>query len=87
MRINTDGKKEFREDLYERAGEIFDESTKVGGIDRACKHAREDIEAKQEALDWIEANLPPEQAHELCEILSTREMRLAIATETVLQTE
>lgn len=87
MRINTDGGKEFREDLYDDAADVFDESTRVGGIDRACRHAQMDAKAKIKALHWMKANLTPEQADELAEILSTREMKMEIQTETALSTE
>lgn len=85
MRINTDGKKQYREGLYEEASEVFNENTKVGGIDAACEHARLDAEAKREALDWMTANLPPAKAQELASILSTRELELEITTETTLR--
>ena len=82
MRINTDGQKEYRTDVYERAADVFDENTKVGGIDSACSHARQDAENKAEALEWMAEHLPPEQAAELAEILSTREMQLSLDVET-----
>ncbi|MFC7131645.1 MULTISPECIES: DUF7692 domain-containing protein [Salinibaculum] len=87
MRINTDGKKEFREDLYDDAADVFGENTRVGGIDRACRHAYQDAKAKKQALEWIEKHLAPEQAAELCEILSTREMDMKIETTTSLHTD
>jgi hypothetical protein len=87
MRINTDGKKEFREDLYDDAADVFDENTRVGGIDRACRHAYHDEKAKAEALEWMKKNLAPEQAAQLCEILSTREMTLEIETVSTLRTD
>ena len=37
MRINTNGEKDYRTDLYERTAERFDVGTKSGGIDAACE--------------------------------------------------
>lgn len=84
MRINTDGSKAYREELYEEAADLFEEGTKVGGIDAACEHARQDLAAKQEALDWMETHLQPAQARELAEILSTREISLTVDVESEL---
>jgi hypothetical protein len=37
MRINTNGEKDYRTDLYERTAERFGVGTKSGGIDAACE--------------------------------------------------
>ena len=48
MRLNTSGKQAYRSDLFERTADRLERSTKTGGIEAACIHARNDIENKQE---------------------------------------
>jgi len=79
MRINTDGKKAWRDDLYERTADVLDESTKTGAIDAACIHAKQDFDAKREAIEYLAGELPPEQLQEVAEILSTDEIDLSVA--------
>lgn len=76
MRINTDGKKAWRNDLYERTADLLDESTKTGAIDSACIHAKQDIDAKAEALAYLAERLPAAELVEVAEILSTDEIVL-----------
>ena len=81
MRINTDGKKAWRNDLYERTADSLDESTKTGAIDSACIHANQDLEAKREALDYLAEQLPPEKLNRVAEILSTDEIEVSVRTD------
>lgn len=37
MRINTNGEKDYRTELYKRTAERFGVGTKSGGIDAACE--------------------------------------------------
>ena len=87
MRINTSGKKEWRGDLYERTAETLGESSKSGAIDSACIHARQDVEAKEEALNYLEDHLPPEKLKEVAEILSTDEIELSVEIDTNVNIE
>jgi hypothetical protein len=80
MRI--DGDHEHRADLLDRTKEIFDESSRTKAVLRACEHARQDERAKEEAVEWMAQNLPPEQAEELAQILSTSTLQIEIETET-----
>lgn len=77
MRINTDGKKAWRSDLYERTAGTLGESTKTGAIDSACIHANQDVEAKQEALAYLAERLPAAELEEVAEMLSTDEIELS----------
>jgi len=77
MRINTSGKKAYRDDLYERTADVLDENTKTGAIDAACVHTKQDIEAKREALNYLSEKLAPEHLKEIAEILSTDEISLS----------
>lgn len=74
MRIDTTGRKEYRTDLYEWAGDVFGEATKAKAIDAACRHAHQDFENKQKAMQYIETHCSGEVARELAEILSTNPM-------------
>lgn len=74
MRI--DGDNEYRKRELERAKDLFDESTRTGAVMAAVEHATRDAKAKQEAMEWIEQQLPPEQAEQLVEILSTPHVEL-----------
>lgn len=82
MRINTSGKKAYRDDLYERTADVLDENTKTGAIDAACIHARQDIDAKAEAIDYLSERLSPEELQEVAEILSTDEVSVSVSVKT-----
>ncbi|MFC7057983.1 DUF7692 domain-containing protein [Halovenus salina] len=76
MRINTDGKKAWRNDLYERTADVLGESTKAGAIDSACIHAKQDAEAKQEAIEYLSHRLPAAELEKAADILSTDELNV-----------
>jgi len=82
MRINTSGKKAFRNDLYERTAETLDENTKTGAIDAACIHANQDIKAKAEAIDYLSNRMSPKELQEIAGILSTDEVEITVNIET-----
>jgi hypothetical protein len=82
MRINTDGKKEWRSDLYERTAETLDENTMTGAIDSACIHANQDLDAKQETIDYLKKRLPPDELKRVAELLSTDKIRLQVDIDT-----
>jgi len=84
MRINTSGKKAYRDDLYERTAGALDENTKTGGIDAACIHATQDIEAKAEAIGYLSDRLSPGELEEVSEILSTDEVDVSVSVETAV---
>ena len=87
MRINTDGNQAYREDLYERVADQLGESTKTGAIDAACMHIKQDLRNKEEAMELLAEELPPEQLTEVAEILSTNQITLTVDLETSLKTE
>jgi hypothetical protein len=80
MRINTDGNKSYRDDLYEDTAEAFGEGTKSGGIDAACRYALEmigdpgrvgDPGALQEVVNLLEdPRIPDDVAVEIASALS-----------------
>ena len=85
MRINTSGKKAYRDDLYERTADVLDENTKTGAIDAACIHTKQDIDAKAKAINYLSERLPPRDLQEVAEILSTDEVNVSISVETDIQ--
>ena len=82
MRIDTSGKKAYRDNLYERTADALDENTKTGGIDAACIHANQDIDAKTEVIDFLSKRLSPGELREVAAILSTDEVAISISVET-----
>lgn len=86
MRINTDGKKAWRSDLYERTADVLGESTKTGAIDSACIHAKQDVEAKGEAMEYLAEQLPAAELEDVAELLSTDEVEVSVEVETGVST-
>lgn len=87
MRINTSGKKAWRTDLYERTADVLGESTKTGAIDSACIHAKQDIEAKQEVVEYLTDHLPAGELETVAELLSTDVVAVRTGLETEIETE
>jgi hypothetical protein len=65
MRINTNGEKEYRTDLYERTAERFGVSTKSGGIDAACEFSTQMLRNLERAAEH------EDMTENLAELLST----------------
>jgi hypothetical protein len=76
MRINTDGKKAYRNDLYEETARVLGENTKTGGIDAACIHAKQDVKGKEETMDYLSERLSPDELGTVAELLSTDEIEI-----------
>jgi hypothetical protein len=80
MRIREDGTFAHRNATIEECIELFD-ANKTRSALLAMEHAREDAVNKAEMLEWIddrrrEDDLSADQAAELVELLSTRQMSL-----------
>jgi hypothetical protein len=80
MRIREDGKFAHRSATIEECAELFD-ANKTRSALLTMEHAREGAANKAEVLEWVderrrEGNLSAEQAAELVELLSTRQMPL-----------
>ena len=65
MRINTNGEKDYRSDLYERTAERFGVGTKSGGIDAACEFSTQMLRNLERAAEH------PDMTKDLAEVLST----------------
>lgn len=87
MRIRTDGDKAHRKDVIEEAQRALDENTKTAAIIAACEHARQDVERKEDALEYLTEHVRPEVVREVAERLSTREVQLDVDVETNVRTE
>jgi hypothetical protein len=87
MRINTDGKKAYRNDLYEETSRVLGENTKTGGIDAACIHAKQDIRAKEAVLEYLEDKLSPAELQTVAGTLSTDQIELDVEFSTGVSVE
>jgi hypothetical protein len=87
FRMRIDGDHDHRAHALDETKELFGESSRTGAVMAACEHSRRDIKAKQEAIEWMEQNLTPEQASELCEILSTSDVQLSVEMDASVSVE
>lgn len=65
MRINTADKYEWRTDLYDRVGDLMNESTRSGAIDASAQFTDEMMKNLDRAIDH------PDMTPELAGLLST----------------
>jgi len=65
MRIRTDGKFAYREDLVDDAADRLGENTRVGAVEASCEFAQAMFPALAEAVEH------PDMTEELAEVLST----------------
>ena len=65
MRIRTDGKYDWRTDLYDETAERFGVGTKSGGIDAACEFSTQMLRNLERAADH------PDMTEDLADLLST----------------
>ena len=65
MRINTNGEKEYRTELYERTAKRFGVGTKSGGIDAACEFSTQMLRNLERAAEH------DDMTEDLAKVLST----------------
>lgn len=70
MRINTTDGYEWRTDLYDRVGDLLNESTRSGAVDASCEFTEEMLQNLESAIDH------PDMSEELAKILSTSQVEL-----------
>ena len=68
MRIRTDDKYQWREDLYDRVGRKMNESTRTGAVDAAAQFSEEMLANLEKAAEH------PDMTEELAELLSTSQV-------------
>lgn len=73
MRINTSDKYEWREDLYDRVGDLMNESTRSGAVDASAQFTEEMMHNLDRAMDH------PDMTPELAALLSTSQVKLEYA--------
>ncbi len=78
MRIKSDGKYEYRKDLYDQAGELLGESTRSKGLDASTEFTRRMIRNLERAVNH------PDMTEELAEILSTPRVGVQYEVQTEL---
>ena len=66
MRIRTDGKFAYREELVDAAADLLGENTRVGAVEASCEFTQAMLPALAEAVEH------EDMTPELAEILSTR---------------
>jgi hypothetical protein len=79
MRINTNGKKDYRTDLSEHTAERFGIGTKSGGIDAACQFSNQMLRNLERAAEH------PDMTKELADLLSTANIIVEYHVETGLE--
>ena len=79
MRINTNGEKDYRTDLYERTADRFGVGTKSGGIDAACEFSTQMLRNLERAAEH------PDMTEELADVLSTTNVTVEYRVETGLE--
>ena len=81
MRINTNGQKEYRTELYERTAERFGVGSKSGGIDAACEFSTQMLRNLERAAEH------EDMTEELAELLSTANVTVEHRTITGVEIE
>lgn len=76
MRIRTDGKFVYREDLVDDVADLFDENTRVGAVEASCEFTQAMLPALERAVEH------PDMTEELAEVLSTRVVEVEYEVET-----
>jgi hypothetical protein len=66
MRIRTDGKFAYREELVDDVADRLDENTRVGAVEASCEFTQAMLPALAKAVEH------PDMTEELAEVLSTR---------------
>lgn len=70
MRINTDDNYEWRTDLYDRVGDLMNESTRSGAVNASAQFTEEMMKNLDRAMDH------PDMTPELAALLSTSQVEL-----------
>ena len=66
MRIRTDGKFAYREELIDDVADLLGENTRVGAVEASCEFTQQMLPALAKAVEH------PDMTEELAEVLSTR---------------
>lgn len=70
MRINTSDRYEWRTDLYDRVGDLMNESTRSGAVDASAEFTEHMLRNLERAAEH------PDMTEELAEILSTPQVEV-----------
>jgi hypothetical protein len=76
MRIRTDGKFAYREDLVDDIADLLGENTRVGAVEASCEFTQAMLPALADAIEH------PDMTEDLAEILSTRAVEVKYEVET-----
>ena len=75
MRIRTDGKFAYREELVDDVADLLDENTRVGAVEASAEFTQAMLPALAEAVEH------PDMTEELAEVLSTRAVEVEYRVE------
>lgn len=81
MRINTADKYEWRTDLYDRVGDLMNESTRSGAVDASAHFTEEMMHDIERAMDH------PHMTPELAALLSTSQVELEYRIESGVEVQ
>lgn len=81
MRIRTDGKFAYREELVDDVADLLGENTRVGAVEASCEFTQTMLPALERAVEH------PDMTEELAEILSTRVVEVEYHVETGVNIE
>ncbi|EMA55679.1 DUF7692 domain-containing protein [Halococcus salifodinae] len=76
MRIRTDGKFAYREELVDDVADRLNENTRVGAVEARAEFTQAMLPALEQAVEH------PDMTEELAEILSTRSVDVEYCVET-----
>lgn len=71
FRMDMSGSKSYREDALDSAMDVFGVNTRSAAVVKACEHARQDRNAKNDAINYLVRHVEPEIAAEVIDRLST----------------
>ena len=80
VRIRTDAEDGYghRYDSIQAAKRVFGVGNNTDAILHGCDHAKRDLDAKQDALEYLTPRLPSEQLAEVATRLATPAMPLTV---------
>ena len=76
MRIRTDGKFAYREELVDNVADLLDENTRVGAVEASCEFTQAMVPALERAVEH------PDMTEELAELLSSSMVDIEYCVET-----
>jgi hypothetical protein len=80
VRVRTGDDYAHRYDSIQAAKTVFDVGNNTDAIVNACEHARQDERAKQDALQYLAGQVPPDVLQETIQRLGTTALPISVET-------